>query len=133
MGYQSDIFPGGTEQVVIPAPWEIPGVETVNFGGGKMKSDIKVLLTQIIDFLIEYHEDVWSKKLIYFREHLDSDYDQALSGIRSVFGGAGSFNDLILQSNGKMLRTENNTLSELQGKLYSMIKAEILARTRSAD
>ncbi|MFK0372752.1 hypothetical protein CIW64_02800 [Enterobacter cloacae] len=35
VGYQSDIFPGGTEQVVIPAPWEIPGVETVNFGGLK--------------------------------------------------------------------------------------------------
>ena len=35
VGYQSDIFPGGTEQVVIPAPWNIPGVETVNFGGLK--------------------------------------------------------------------------------------------------
>ncbi|MCI8904029.1 MAG: hypothetical protein HFE70_07390 [Enterobacter sp.] len=35
VGYQSDIFPGGTEQVVIPAPWEIPGVETVNFVGLK--------------------------------------------------------------------------------------------------
>jgi hypothetical protein len=35
VGYQSDIFPGGTEQVVIPAPWDIPGVETVDFGGLK--------------------------------------------------------------------------------------------------
>lgn len=32
VGYQSDSFPGGTEQVVIPAPWDIPGVETINFG-----------------------------------------------------------------------------------------------------
>ncbi|ELQ9311988.1 hypothetical protein R3D73_005024 [Serratia marcescens] len=31
-GYQTDIYSGGTEQVVIPAPWEIPGVETLNFG-----------------------------------------------------------------------------------------------------
>ena len=77
-----------------------------------MKSDIHTLLDQ----------------LIYYREHLDSDYDQAVLGIRSIFGGAGSFNDLILQNNGKMLRTENETLSELSDKLYSLIKAEISAR-----
>jgi hypothetical protein len=35
VGYQTDIYSGGTEQVVIPAPWEIPGVETLNFGGLK--------------------------------------------------------------------------------------------------
>lgn len=35
VGYQADIYSGGTEQVVIPAPWEIPGVETLNFGGLK--------------------------------------------------------------------------------------------------
>lgn len=95
-----------------------------------MKSDIDVLLTQTIDLLVECNETIWSKKLIYFREHLNSDYDQTLLGIRSVFGGAGSFNDLILQSNGKMLRTENNALSELQDKLYSITKAEISARNK---
>ena len=65
---------------------------------------------------------------MYYREHLDSDYDQTVIGIRSIFGGAGSFNDLILQNNGKMLQAENNTLSELSDKLYSLIKAEISER-----
>ena len=93
-----------------------------------MKSDIHTLLDQIIELLVSCDESVWSKRLIYYREHLDSDYDQAVLGIRSIFGGAGSFNDLILQNNGKMLRTENETLSELSYKLYSLIKAEISAR-----
>ncbi|RJT32659.1 hypothetical protein [Rahnella woolbedingensis] len=35
IGYQTDLYSGGTEQVVIPAPWEIPGVETLDFGGLK--------------------------------------------------------------------------------------------------
>ncbi|HEC5298604.1 hypothetical protein SPG90_18185 [Enterobacter sp. D2] len=93
-----------------------------------MKSNIHTLLNKIIELLVSCDETVWSKKLIYYRELLDSDYDQAVLGIRSIFGGAGSFNDLILQNNGKMLRTENETLSELSDKLYSLIKAEISAR-----
>lgn len=89
-----------------------------------MKSNIKVLLNKIIELLISCNESVWSKKLMYFREHLDSDYDHALSGIRSIFGGGGSFNDLLLQNNGKMLREENNALNKLQDELYSLAKAE---------
>jgi len=94
----------------------------------EMKSDVNVLLNKIIELLVSCNESVWSKKLIYFREQLDSDYEQALLGIRSIFAGAGSFNDLILQNNGKMLREENNTLNRLQDELYSLTKAEISAR-----
>lgn len=93
-----------------------------------MKSDIHALLNKIIELLISCDESVWSKRLIYFREQLDCDYDQVVSGIRYIFGGASSFNDLILQNNGKMLRAENNALSELSDKLYSLIKAEISER-----
>ncbi|NJQ18406.1 hypothetical protein HCO69_01995 [Pantoea sp. LS15] len=93
-----------------------------------MKSDIHVLLNEIIELLVSCNESVWSKKLIYFRENLDSDYDQALLSIRSIFAGAGSFNDLILQNNGKMLRAENNALNKLQDELYRLTKAEISAR-----
>lgn len=93
-----------------------------------MKSEIHTLLNQIIELLVSCDESVWSKRLIYYREYLDSDYDQVVLGIRSIFRGAGSFNDLILQNNGKMLQAENNTLNELSDKLYSLIKAEISER-----
>lgn len=35
VGYQTDLYPGGSEQVLIPAPWDIPGVKTLDFGGLK--------------------------------------------------------------------------------------------------
>ncbi|HAS1182253.1 TPA: hypothetical protein I3819_000523 [Enterobacter cloacae] len=88
-----------------------------------MKSDVNVLLNKIIELLVSCNESGWSKKLIYFREQLDSDYEQALLGIRSIFAGAGSFNDLILQNNGKILREENNALNRLQDELYSLTRA----------
>jgi len=35
VGYQTDLFPGGSEQVVIPTPWKIPGVKILGSGGLK--------------------------------------------------------------------------------------------------
>jgi hypothetical protein len=35
IGYQTDLYSGGSEQVLIPAPWDIPGVKTLDFGGLK--------------------------------------------------------------------------------------------------
>ncbi|WMY76421.1 type VI secretion system tube protein TssD [Buttiauxella selenatireducens] len=35
VGYQTDIYSGGAEQVLIPAPWDIPGVQILDFGGLK--------------------------------------------------------------------------------------------------
>ncbi|MGU3486427.1 DUF6966 domain-containing protein [Enterobacter bugandensis] len=93
-----------------------------------MKSDIHTLLNKIIELLVSCDESVWSKRLTYYREHLNSDYDHTVLAIRSIFGGAGSFNDLILQNNGIMLRAENNTLNELSDELYSLIKTEISER-----
>ncbi len=39
-----------------------------------MTSDVNVLLNKIIELLVSCNESVWSKKLIYFREQLYSDY-----------------------------------------------------------
>ncbi|WP_370966476.1 hypothetical protein [Enterobacter wuhouensis] len=35
VGYQTGFFAGGSEQVLIPAPWDIPGVKTLGFGNLK--------------------------------------------------------------------------------------------------
>lgn len=32
VGYQTDLYSGGSEQVLIPAPWNIPGVKILDFG-----------------------------------------------------------------------------------------------------
>jgi hypothetical protein len=33
VGYQTDLYSGGTEQVVVPTPWKIPGVKILGNGG----------------------------------------------------------------------------------------------------
>ncbi|WP_139300281.1 hypothetical protein [Nissabacter archeti] len=35
VGYQNGFYMGGTEQVVIPAPWNIPGIKVIENGGLK--------------------------------------------------------------------------------------------------
>ncbi|MBL5838569.1 hypothetical protein [Enterobacter asburiae] len=35
VGYQTDIYSGGSEQVLIPTPWKIPGVKILESGGLK--------------------------------------------------------------------------------------------------
>lgn len=35
VGYQTDLYAGGTEQVVVPTPWKIPGVKILGNGGLK--------------------------------------------------------------------------------------------------
>jgi hypothetical protein len=35
VGYQTDLYSGGTEQVVVPTPWKIPGVKILGNGGLK--------------------------------------------------------------------------------------------------
>ncbi|UTJ49416.1 hypothetical protein NLZ15_10540 [Atlantibacter subterranea] len=35
VSYQTDLYAGGTEQVVIPAPWDIPGVKILHSGAIK--------------------------------------------------------------------------------------------------
>lgn len=35
VGYQTELYSGGTEQVVVPAPWKIPGVKILGNGGLK--------------------------------------------------------------------------------------------------
>lgn len=35
VGYQTDIYSGGTEQVVVPTPWKIPGINILGYGALK--------------------------------------------------------------------------------------------------
>ncbi|HFV9238259.1 hypothetical protein [Enterobacter mori] len=35
VGYQTDLYSGGTEQVLVPTPWKIPGIKILGSGGLK--------------------------------------------------------------------------------------------------
>ena len=45
--------------------------------------------------------------------------------ILKLYGGMGSFNDLVLYKNGVLCKKENNILDELRNKFYETSKAII--------
>ena len=45
--------------------------------------------------------------------------------ILKLYGGMGSFNDLVLYKNGVLCKKENNILDELRNKFYKTAKAII--------
>lgn len=93
-----------------------------------MKNKIQHLLTKISLLLSDNNEKAWADTFILFNKRLDLDYDATLIEIRCSFGGAGSFNDLVLHRNGQMLVQENNELNVLQEQLYEVLKKEIISR-----
>lgn len=93
-----------------------------------MKTKIQKVLNDISLLLAENNEKEWAANFNWLNEQLDLDYEAALSNIKRLFGGAGSFNDLVLHNNGQMLKHENNQLNILQDQLYEALKQEIISR-----
>jgi hypothetical protein len=49
---------------------------------------------------------------------LDSSPEYAVQDILALFGGMGSFDDLLLYKDGRLLKEENSSLSVLKSKLF---------------
>ncbi|RJT32660.1 DUF6966 domain-containing protein [Rahnella woolbedingensis] len=92
-----------------------------------MRKKIKELLAQITSLLLDNDQKKWAEQFDYFYQKLDIDYDNTLMEIKRTFGGAGSFNDVVLHKDGKMLIRENRELSVLQDQLYDALKKEIIS------
>ncbi|WP_343648759.1 hypothetical protein [Enterobacter sp.] len=91
-----------------------------------MKANIQNLLVKITHLLSVNGEKEWATTFEHFRKELEVDYDTTLIKIKHTFGGAGSFNDVVLHQNGQMLTSENRELNILQDQLYDAITAEIV-------
>jgi len=90
----------------------------------KDKDNVKIdqLMKEMIILLEKNNEVEWSLTL---RRLLMKDYDidnrtERVKNILKLYqGGMGSFNDLVLQKNGKILIEEDQKLDELSGDLYN--------------
>lgn len=85
--------------------------------------DLKTILDETILVLSSARETNWNKTLSNFRNRCDSisDYnDQRLliSDILRIYGGMGSFSDLILYDQGSLLQNETAKLDALRSKLF---------------
>ena len=86
-----------------------------------MKNEIKKTVTDIIKILSSNDEDAWAKTFGKIAIGLDADYESSIYLLRKLYGGMGSFNDIVLHKNGKPLIQENDELEDLRHKLYKQL------------
>lgn len=90
-----------------------------------MISDIKEVIDSIVKILSENDEASFAKSFENLKGNLNSDSVDVLYALKRHFGGAGTFNDLVLHKNGQMLKSENDELDDLKHKLYDLLTVEI--------
>ncbi|EAV7067886.1 hypothetical protein D1V04_11965 [Salmonella enterica] len=92
-----------------------------------MKSEIKKTVIDIVSILSNNDEHSWARTFEKLGSELDVDYEQALDALKGLYGGMGSFNDIILHKDGMPLMKENDELDNLRHILYNQLKSEINA------
>lgn len=87
-----------------------------------MEREIKDILLEIIELLETVdNESHWISILKRLYADNVSPWDYWLREIQSLYGGMGSFTDLILRKNGVICKDENKKLGLLCGKLYESV------------
>ena len=84
--------------------------------------DIRTLCLGIVALLKEVGETNWSVAFESFIADLNA-YNQrhVYKKMFAIYGGAGSFNDLVLHTNGTACLDENNKLDVLRKQLYEAL------------
>ncbi|MFK0369039.1 DUF6966 domain-containing protein [Enterobacter sichuanensis] len=86
-----------------------------------MKNEIKKTVIDIITILSSNDEDSWAKIFEKLGFELDVDYESSIYSLKKLYGGMGSFNDLVLHKNGTPLLRDNDELEDLRHKLYKQL------------
>lgn len=80
---------------------------------------IKAIIKEIIEVLEEAGEDNWKRTFQHYLKDYDTmELDSLKRSIIRIYGGMGSFNDLVLSKDGKLCIKENNILDKLREKLF---------------
>jgi hypothetical protein len=85
-------------------------------------TEINSILTCMEDLLRSAGLWRWEAALSRHRQGLALNPDRALADIVGMYGGAGSFNDVILYRDGKLLTVENAEFDALRDKLFEMCR-----------
>jgi hypothetical protein len=85
---------------------------------------IKEVLVEISALLKNHKENEWSTTFNSFLMKIDVEEIGAVKKeVRSIYGGMGSFNDLVLYSNGVLSYRGNVILDELRRDLFDIINS----------
>ena len=86
-----------------------------------MEKEIRKILLEIIELLEIVGEYDWRTTLKgLYVDNISSQKDW-LRKIKGLFGGMGSFTDLVLMKNGIICIDENNKLDQLRNRLYKRL------------
>lgn len=91
----------------------------------KMTNDAKVIqciLIEISQLLIEGNRSDWGSCFFKFSERIETHLTSVKDDLRKLYGGMGSFNDIVLYKNQKLLVKENARLDFLRGRLFNLIR-----------
>lgn len=83
------------------------------------RKEIAAILNEVINLLAPYDEN-WTNSLKRLKKEMDTSPEEAMRHLKNLYGGMGSFNDLVLQKNGQMPKEENHKLFNLRSKLYEL-------------
>jgi hypothetical protein len=82
---------------------------------------VREYCVSIRELLIQTEEYNWVKLFNNFIEDIEHNEENKYRNILKIYGGMGSFNDLVLYKDGKSCIRENNEFSQLRTALYSVI------------
>ena len=82
-----------------------------------------IVIQQIVELLKNCGEKSWANAIECSWSESEQDLDYAKNRIRALYGGMGSFNDLVLHSpDGVPLKAENDELDDLRSQLYELAR-----------
>jgi hypothetical protein len=94
-----------------------------SYAWDKMKTDeIKEIMTKIIIILLDAGMADWSAAITKLSHEMDVDPDCAKKKVLRLYGGMGSFNDIIIYKNGELLVKKTNEFYELKMNLFELCK-----------
>ncbi|MCX8728669.1 DUF6966 domain-containing protein [Gilliamella sp. B2838] len=82
---------------------------------------IKEILVEISTLLIKGNYPDWGNSFIKFSKEIESDPEFIKSELSKLYGGMGSFNDIVLYEDRKPLIDENDRLYFLRTQLFELI------------
>lgn len=84
-----------------------------------MEPTIPERVQRLIDLLDQHGEESWGAALRNLISEYDSNPDEVKANIRRLYGGMGSFNDIVFQDKNGALGPENNELDRMRSELFA--------------
>lgn len=81
---------------------------------------IKLILRRLKELLYFSNDYEWAVEFNRLEHEYIAQPNEVIQSVLSLYGGMGSFNDLILYKNGNVLGEENREFSLLRAKLFDL-------------